>query len=315
MLQLLFAGILVEMMDEILQNGYGFGSAISLFISLNICEGVLWKSFSPLTLKKSDNSSEFEGAVIAFFHFLITKTNKLSAVTEAFFRDSAPNLSSVLATVLIFLIVIYFEGFKVNINLQSTKTKAQTRPYPIKLFYTSNMPIILLSALVSNIYFLSQILYKNFKGSFLVHLIGKWYESPNGSYPVGGLVFYLSPPRNMADLFRDPIHSVVYIALVLTICSLFSKTWVDVSGESPKDVAKTLKDQDMTILGMRDESNKKTLYKYIPIAASFGGLCIGLLSIVADLMGAIGSGTGILLAVTIIYKFAETFEKEREKMI
>ena len=30
--------------------------------------------------------------------------------------------------------------------------------------------------------------------------------------------------------------------------------------------------------------------KYIPVAAVFGGICIGLLSVIADLLGAIGSG-------------------------
>jgi len=115
------------------------------------------------------------------------------------------------------------------------------------------------------------------------------------------------------ELFSDPIHSIIYIAIVLTVCSLFSKTWVSVSGESAQDIEKQFRDQDVTIAKIRIESTKKYLNNYIPIAATFGGLCIGLLSIMADLMGAIGSGTGILLAVTIIYKFAETFENEREK--
>jgi len=34
-------------------------------------------------------------------------------------------------------------------------------------------------------------------------------------------------------------------------------------------------------------------------------MCVGLLTIIADFMGAIGSGTGILLAVTIIYGYFE----------
>ncbi len=63
----------------------------------------------------------------------------------------------------------------------------------------------------------------------------------------------------------------------------------------------------MFIQGHRDtqSSLKKELNRYIPIAAAFGGMCIGALTIVADFMGAIGSGTGILLAVTIIYQYYE----------
>lgn len=55
----------------------------------------------------------------------------------------------------------------------------------------------------------------------------------------------------------------------------------------------------------------KYLNRYIPTAAAFGGICIGALSIFADFMGAIGSGTGILLAVTIIYQYYEIFAKEQ----
>ena len=64
---------------------------------------------------------------------------------------------------------------------------------------------------------------------------------------------------------------------------------------------------------MREESMMRYLNGYIPTAAAFGGVCIGLLSILADLMSTIGSGTAILLAVTIIYQLFETFAKERER--
>lgn len=72
-------------------------------------------------------------------------------------------------------------------------------------------------------------------------------------------------------------------------------------------------DSLLLLQGHRDtvQSLKKELNRYIPIAAAFGGMCIGALTIVADFMGAIGSGTGILLAVTIIYQYFETYEKEK----
>ena len=54
----------------------------------------------------------------------------------------------------------------------------------------------------------------------------------------------------------------------------------------------------MVMRGHRETSMIHELNRYIPTAAAFGGLCIGALSVSADFMGAIGSGTGILLAVT-----------------
>jgi protein transport protein SEC61 subunit alpha len=50
--------------------------------------------------------------------------------------------------------------------------------------------------------------------------------------------------------------------------------------------------------GHREQSIYKELKRVIPTAAAFGGACIGALSVASDLMGALGSGTGILLAVT-----------------
>ena len=59
-------------------------------------------------------------------------------------------------------------------------TGGQQGSYPIKLFYTSNMPIILQTALVSNLYFLSQLLYNRYPSVFLVGLVGKWQKVDGG---------------------------------------------------------------------------------------------------------------------------------------
>lgn len=57
--------------------------------------------------------------------------------------------------------------------------------------------------------------------------------------------------------------------------------------------------------GHREGSMYKELKRVVPTAAALGGAILGLLSVAADLMGAIGSGTGILMAVTIIYSYWE----------
>jgi len=246
---------------------------------------------------------------------LITKTDKVKALKDAFYRQHLPNCTSLLATAFVFIIVIYFQGFRVDLPVKYQKYRGQQGSYPIKLFYTSNIPIILQTALVSNLYFFSQLLHKRYAGNFIVNLLGKWQEVESGggaqSIPVGGLAYYVSPPGSFAEIIYDPIHAIFYLAFILTACALFSKTWIEVSGSSPKDVAKQLRDQQMTVRGFRDKSVIKVLNRYIPIAAAFGGMCIGLLTVVADFMGAIGSGTGILLAVTIIFQYFEMLVKEQ----
>ncbi|KAL2931003.1 Protein transport protein Sec61 subunit alpha [Bienertia sinuspersici] len=294
-LQLCFAGIIVICLDELLQKGYGLGSA-----------------FSPTTIN-AGRGPEFEGAVIALFHLLITRTDKVRALREAFYRQNLPNVTNLLATVLIFLIVIYFQGFRVVLPVRSKNARGQQGSYPIKLFYTSNMPIILQSALVSNLYFISQLLHRKYSGNLFVNLLGVWKESEYGSQsiPVGGLAYYVTAPASLADMAANPFHALSYIIFMLSACALFSKTWIEVSGSSARDVAKQLKEQGMVMPGHRDSNLQKELNRYIPTAAAFGGVCIGALTVLADFMGAIGSGTGILLAVTIIYQYFETFEKER----
>mmetsp|Transcript_8521 Transcript_8521/g.23748 ORF Transcript_8521/g.23748 Transcript_8521/m.23748 type:complete len:475 (-) Transcript_8521:331-1755(-) len=312
--QLFVAGVVVILLDELLQKGYGMGSGISLSIATNICESIVWKAFSPTTMN-TGRGTEFEGAVVATFHFLASKSDKVLALKEAFYRQSAPNLTNLFATVLVFFIVIYFQGFRVDLPVKYQKVRGQQGSYPIKLFYTSNIPIILQTALVSNLYFFSQLLYRRFKSNMLVNLLGQWQEMDFGgqSIPVGGLAYYISPPSSFSDIWEDPIHALIYVIFVLTSCALFSKMWIDVSGSSARDVAKQLREQQMMMPGYRDSDLPRVLNRYIPTAAAFGGACIGALTVIADFLGAIGSGTGILLAVTIIYQYFEMVYKEKEQ--
>lgn len=113
----------------------------------------------------------------------------------------------------------------------------------------------------------------------------------------------MSAPHTIRDVLLDPIHTVLYISFMLGVCALFSKTWIEISGSGPREVARQLKDQQMVMAGHREGSMYKELKRVIPTAAAFGGATIGALSVAADLMGAVGSGTGILLAVTIIYGY------------
>ena len=362
--QLTTSGFIVLMLDDLLSKGYGLGSGLNLFIVTNICEGFIWKCISPTTFNVG-KGTEFEGALIAGLHGLLFKSNKLRALQDALFRENLPNLTNVLATVLVFLVVIYIQGFKVDVPLRAAGGANLPRGYPaqkhsIKLFYTSNMPIILLSALVANVYFFSQVLHRRYPANILVKLLGKWSEAGVGGYtsskPIGGLSYYISPPGSFEEVIFDPFHALFYFVFMLSACALFAKTWIEISGAGPGDVTKQLKEAKLEV----KPGNSFDLYKMIPTAAAFGGMCVAALSVMADLLGAIGSGaspraaarcrrcaaealpaaaaaaaaaalstrarhspplcyplagTGILMAVTIIYDLWEKFQKEIEAEI
>jgi len=311
-IQLIIAGVIVLLLDEVIQAGWGFGSGISLFIAVNICETIIWKSFSPFSINSESGNPEYEGAIINAVYSLITKPNKISALRQAFYRSSSSNLFNLVTTAVVFFIVIYFQGFKHNVAIVHKQDNSY-RTYPIKLFYSSNTPIILQTALVSNLYFFSQMLYKRYKGNLLIKLLGQWQDVEGGghSIPVGGLSYYISPPRDFLEIRRDPFHFIFYVGFMVLSCALFSKTWIEVSGSGYKEVAEDLKQKGYTVPGHRESSLADHFKRSIPIAATFGGVCTGVLTIFADLIGAIGSGTGILLSVTIIYSmYEEIFKRE-----
>merc|ERR1712216_689684 len=169
----------------------------------------------------------FEGALVAFFHLVVTRTDKLKALKEAFYRQNLPNLTNMMATVLVFLVAIYFQGFRVDLPVKYRSQRGMQGSYPIKLFYTSNMPIILQTALVSNLYFLSQLLYKRYPNNFLVNLFGKWKDEETGGpqhvLPISGLVYYISPPNSFSEVLEDPLHAIIYLAFILVACACFRK--------------------------------------------------------------------------------------------
>ncbi|CAL9733747.1 protein transport protein Sec61p [Monosporozyma servazzii] len=310
--QLMFASFIVLLLDELLSKGYGLGSGISLFTATNVAEQIFWKCLAPTTVN-SGRGKEFEGAIIAFFHLLAVRKDKKRALVEAFYRATLPNLFQVFATIFVFLFVLYLQGFNYQLPIRSTNVRGQIGTYPIKLFYTSNTPIMLQSALTSNVFLISQMLYHRFPNNPIISLLGVWGIKPGTQGPqvaLSGLSYYLSPIDSIKELLLDPIKSIVYITFVLGSCALFSKTWIEISGTSPRDVAKQFKEQGMVINGKRETNVYKELKKIIPTAAMFGGATIGALSIGSDLLGTLGSGASILMATTTIYGYYEIAAKE-----
>lgn len=132
--------------------------------------------------------------------------------------------------------------------------------------------------------------------------------------PVSGLAYYVYPPKTFSQMAKDPAHVVFYILYVMLSCGFFSVFWMHFSGSSPKDIAKQLISQDMYILDNPKGTSIQTYLSRLIVPASFyGGITLGCLSIFADFMGAIGSGSGILMAMTIIYKFFEVITSEKGK--
>ena len=307
--QLFVGGVIVVLLDEMMTKGYGVGNGTNLFMAASTCERVVMGAISPLSVETS-RGSEYEGSLLNLFHTMFTQPSKLH---YAFFRSDASNLTSLFSTVIVGFIVLYFQGYRIDIPVKYQKVRSMQTSYPIKLFYTGNMPVILLSALAANVLFVSQVLYGALKSNFLVNLIGQWQSisnDPRSAVPVGGLAYWISPPGSILHFFSDPFHVVFYAAFTLIGCTMFARGWIEITNSGSREVAKNLKDNNLTMRGYRDTTVVAVLDRYIPTTAALGGFAVGALTLLADGLGCIGSGSGLILAVTIMYQYFELVVRE-----
>ncbi|EAZ45345.1 hypothetical protein OsJ_29990 [Oryza sativa Japonica Group] len=211
-----------------------------------------------------------------------------------------------LATCVVLLATVFLEGFRVMLPLRSRDARGRQLALPIKLLYTSTMPVVLHSAAVSSLYTVSQLLhYSRFAGSLLGHL----EEDPvTPAIPVPGPAAspttlrrrrgYPTPPPTPRRSSR-PARSSPGLG------------W-RCPGRRLRTSRGSSRVQRLALHGARerDAALRSHLSRYISTAAALGGLCVGALTILADMTGAIGSGTGILLAATVVYNLIDAFQKE-----
>ncbi|MCK5239598.1 MAG: preprotein translocase subunit SecY, partial [Candidatus Thorarchaeota archaeon] len=133
---------------------------------------------------------------------------------------------------------------------------------------------------------------------------------------VSGLARYITPPQGIFSIITEAdglLHVAIYSIMMIFLCWGFSKIWVDISGIAPRDVSRQLLDSGYIVPGFRRSERvlERLLQRYIPIVAGLGGFLVGVLAAAADVMGALASGTGILLMVSIIKQYYEQIAKEQ----
>jgi len=310
--QLMFAGLILMMLDEMLQKGWGFGSGISLFILAGVAQTVIWDTFAatPTWLHQDGKSW---GAIVA----LIQTALNGQALDSVFIRQAQlPSILGLITTVIVFLIVIYIEGVRVELPISYAGYRGYRGRYPIKLLYVSNLPVIFASALFANIYFISQLVWSNYNRNntnVWLNLIGQYRSEESGPVPFGGLVYYVISPRSPQDLLADPVRALAYTGILVSFSIIFSLTWLEVGGLGPSTVAKQLVDSGMQIPGFRrsEKPIEQVLKRYIPTVTILGGAIVGLIASVADFFGVFGTGMGVLLSVGILYQYYQILVQER----
>jgi len=316
-LQLIAAGIIVLLLDELVQKGWGFGSGISLFIMAGVAQRIFWDAFSPL-------SAVGESGAYGFFLALGQVLMSGQPISSLWLRQNAqnPSLLGFIATIVAFLVIIYMEGVRVELPLSYAGYKGYRSRYPIKLLYVSNLPVIFASALFANVYFFSQIIW-SVNGQSppgvnpWIDLLGQFQKVGTAGQGrieiVGGLTYFVTAPRNFVEVMNAPLRALGYLGILVAFCVVFSLTWLEVGGLGPSTVANQLVGAGMQIPGYRRSGKaiESILKRYIPAVTVLGGLAVGLVAGVTDFFGVFGSGMGILLSVGILYQYYEILVQER----
>jgi preprotein translocase SecY subunit len=304
--QLVGSSLIVMYLDETIQKGWGLGSGISLFIMAGVAQGIMWSVFSPIPAQDGP---------VGVVPFIIDSAIHGDLSNALFRSGQLPSIFGLIVTSLVLLALVYVQGIHVDIPIVSTKYRGFTAVYPIKLLYTSNIPVILASALLANAIFIGQMLWANYNpenaNPFFNYIFQ--FDPQSSQSPTGGILYYITAPRTFEHALQDPIRTFVYIIFWTGIVTVFGRLWVELGGLSPKSAAKNLLDADVQVPGFRrTQSSVQTLLnKYIPAVTIAGGILIGLLAAVSNVLSVFGTGIGILLMVDILVNYYNLLIREQ----
>ncbi|EKF85931.1 preprotein translocase subunit SecY [Methanobacterium formicicum] len=288
-LQITIGGILIIFLDEVISK-WGFGSGVGLFIAAGVSAQIIIGSLNPLSSPTAPGVPS--GAIPQFIYYLTTSQPDFSL------------LIPIISLIAVFLIVVYAECMRVEIPLSYGGVKGARGKYPLKFIYASNMPVILTSALLLNVQLFAALFQK--LGFPILGTVS------NGK-AISGIAYYLTTPYGLSSILTNPLQVAIYGVVFIASCVLFAWLWVELSNIGPKAVAKQLHGMGMQIPGFRSSRTQfeRILKKYIPAITILGGAFVGLLAFGADLTGALGGGTGVLLTVGIVYKLYEEIAQEQ----
>lgn len=301
-IQLAFGGIIVILMDEVVSK-WGIGSGISLFIAAGVSKSMIIQAVGSPSLGPGLIPSAFSSFIAQ------DPLNGISALVPIIF------------TFVVFFFVVFAQAVRVEVPLAFGQIRGFGTRWPLKFFYTSNIPVILVAALLANVR-----LWGNMLANRGVTIFGTF---DGAGTPISGMLYYITPPAGTT--FSDIIIAtatgtsvpssafpwITYALFLIAGSVLFSVFWVNTSGMDSKSVARQIQGAGLSIPGFRRDPRiiERVLDRYIPYLAILGGATVGLLAAVADFTGALGTGTGILLTVMIIHNlYEDVASKHMEEM-
>jgi len=314
--QVFVGGVLILFLDEIVSK-WGVGSGVGLFIIAGVSQRLIggiisWPGLGGVT-----------GFVPSWYGIIAGGASLGPTFTSQWFQNllfDPGKLLALVTTLSIFVVVVYAESVRVEIPLSHSRVRGARGRYPVKLIYASVLPMILVRALQANIQFVGKIL-----NSQLAQ-IPAWLGQYTDGQVTGGLFYYMAPVQTRQDWMwfafavpNEPWQIALRVAVDLTFMivggAIFAVFWVETTGMGPESTAEDIQGSGMQIPGFRKNPQviEKVMNRYIPQVTVIGGALVGLLAVLANLLGTIGnvSGTGLLLTVSITYKIYEEIAEEQ----
>ncbi|MCM2325584.1 MAG: preprotein translocase subunit SecY [Candidatus Woesearchaeota archaeon] len=309
--ELFLGGMIILLMDEIVSK-WGFGSGISLFIAAGISKEIFIRllSFTD-TAGNMIWESTYQGPIVGILW------GTISSLTTGDGQGALLGIITMLATLVVFGVAVYAQSMKVEIPLSFGRVRGHGIRWPLQFIYTSNMPVILVVSLFATLQLWVRLL-QNWTGGNVLPILGGYTQ---GNVPVGLMAVLQGP-----DIVRAVIQSggqwavvgptllngLIYTILMIGGSVLFSIFWVQTSGQDAGSMAEQIMKSGLQIPGFRKDKRvlESILNRYIMPLTIMGALVVGFLAAIADLLGALSRGTGILLTVMIIYKLYEDIARE-----
>ena len=300
--QLFLGGILILFMDEVVSK-WGFGSGISLFIAAGVSQQIFVQAFNWLPGPGGLTGITYSiGAIPALFQSLAAGDPTTAGI----------KLAALISTILVFVMAVYAQAMKVEIPLSFGRIRGHGIRWPLAFIYTSNIPVILVSALMANFQLWGRLLQNWFGPNMFARF------SEGSGQLVGGLVYWMQAPEIVTNILTHSatgaqvIQAAVYTVFMIGGSIIFSVFWVQTAGMDAKSQAKQMMASGLQIPGFRRDQRvlETLLNRYIWPLTIMGAIAVGFLAAIADLSGALSRGTGILLTVMIIYKLYEEVAKQ-----
>ena len=339
----LFAGsYLVFLMDEVVSK-WGIGSGISLFIAAGVAQQIFTGTFNWEPTTQGIPS----GAVPKTVYYLqnLSAANMAGGGLEQVMLAPPNALVALIGTITIFFIVSYVESTRIELPLAHGTARGARGRYPIRLLYASNIPVILIAAVLANVSMFSLLFWQHPEWPVIGHAwwVGM-YAGPadprvvdgtiQQTTPIGGAAFYLSNINGVQEwllpllnpvryggylrghaYWQVGLHLVIFLSVMVGGSIMFARFWIMTTNMGAESVAEQIQSSGMQIPGFRRDPAilKRVLERYIPVVTVLSGAAVGSLAAGADMIGTVGnaSGTGVLLAVGIMIQMYEAIGREQ----